>query len=82
MTLWKGSYPGGSPGLQNRRGALDVPGGFDSHPFPPGLMFEIILRAPGDNSVVVNRYPINRKTNSIAAGACRYSIGYLVGTIA
>jgi hypothetical protein len=31
---WIGSHPGGAPGLQNRRGALDVPGGFDSHPFP------------------------------------------------
>jgi len=35
---WKGSYPGGAPGLQNRRGALNVPGGFDSHPFPPLLL--------------------------------------------
>lgn len=29
------THPGGAPGLQIRRGALDVPGGFDSHSFPP-----------------------------------------------
>jgi hypothetical protein len=29
------AYPGGAPGLQIRRGALGVPGGFDSHSFPP-----------------------------------------------
>src|SRR6266853_5944224 len=29
------THPGGAPGLQIRREALDASGGFDSHSFPP-----------------------------------------------
>ena len=36
------SFPGGAPGLQNRGGAYNVPGGFDSHALPPILPAEAV----------------------------------------
>ena len=37
--LWRRKVPGGAAGLQNQSGGRKVPGGFDSLPSPPILIF-------------------------------------------
>ena len=69
MKSRKGSHPGGAPGLQNRRGALNVPGGFDSYPFPPFSKYGMAIETGG-----LLRLSQNCMIETLLTCSCQYEV--------